>query len=111
MFFCNASSTTVSLGSFRIPMKPSGVTEYEMYIQIYMAMPPSKPARKIRFIKSPLVANCDALSLPEVSATKSRGSTESLARNGAFDGRLRQHYENITTYAVAFPSLALASEQ
>src|SRR5262249_20579609 len=78
---------------------------------INMAMPPSKPARKIRFIKSPLVANCAAPSLPEVSATKSRGSTESRARNGAFDGRLRQHYENITTYAVAFPSLAFASEQ
>ena len=29
----------------------------------------------------------------------------------ACDGPLRQHYENITTYAVAFPGLALASEQ
>jgi hypothetical protein len=34
--------------------------------------------------------------------------TESRARSGAFDGRLRQHYENITTYAVAFLCLAFA---
>src|SRR5215813_14344345 len=79
MFFCNASSTTVSLGSLRIPMKPSDVTEYAKYPQINMAIPPSKPARKIRFIKVPPSQNCDTSSLRK-SPQQNRAAKQKVER-------------------------------
>src|SRR5438876_10006082 len=107
MLFCSAASTAVSLGSLRKPMNPSGSAVYAMYSHVNMEMQPSKPARKIRFIKIYSFANCDSSRSPSLhnkNATKRRenkffvGPAQSHACARARDGSFRQHYQNITTY-------------
>src|SRR4029079_5520427 len=60
-----------------------------------MAMPPSKPARKIRFIKHSCVVNCDAPSWRDVQPQKWNNTGKNGAKSSMCDGlltTLRKHY-------------------